>query len=520
MLSWNSNGEDEATGDTEEEVAEALIVLEGLTDKGYPTEIVAVLNKPTSLSLAGINLKTFIEKTHTSIYNDESNKNFVMTNSAYFDKTDLVENFATKVTAENFMEDKPDANIDQAKVVNISVERLAAKVKVELSETNIALANANEITIGEFDVKTGTNASEKRTIKIKITGWGLNATTKNSYAIKNIDATWTNTTTSLGFAWNDVSNFRSYWAKSTNYGEGTYPASFASVTNKSDKSANATVGLEASTGTDAANVTLNYVSWNELKAQMSKSLYCMENTNTKTILAGAAATDDAEAVAPAFYSAATQVVIGAQIIGGYDLVRYNRTLYTKEAFLARVLNEVNLDITKETTTTVDNVTTTTYSKLGVGDLKVVDIHDGKVTIEAADENAAWVVGTWAVVEGKDEFTKTGVYTGETLAARLETLDVKADYYNKGMMHYVIPIEHLRGGTFTYDNHVANVNEADYGVVRNHFYNLTINQITKLGASVYNPAEDIIKSTVDDTLWMVGASIRILSWKIVNQNVNL
>ena len=522
ILSWNSNGNDGTTTNTIEKVAEAVIVLEGLADKSYPTEIVAVLNKPTNLELKNKTLEQFYKETHGSIYNDDTNKNFIMTNSTYVDNTNLVNNFATKVTGNNFMEEKPNAQLDESKVVEINVERLAAKVKVGVDKDNEQF-NTDEITIGQFDVKTATDKTEKKDIKIEILGWGLNATTKTSYAIKNIDENWDFADFQWGdattFEWNDPTKFRSYWAKSTNYGTGTYPASFASVSKEAgNKEANTTLGTDASTATNA-EATLNYVSWNELSGNMDASLYCMENTNTKEVLAGTASTDDAQqATAPAFYSAATQVLIKAQIVNEETLVRYNRVLYTEDAFFARVLNEINLDITKKITAEDQTVT---YAKLSKDDLKVIDKHDGIVTIGVADAsaNAEWWLGTWAKVDGKDKFTEGSKYTG-SLTERLEALDVKAEYYNKGMMYYAIPIEHLRGGKFSYENHVAKVNEADYGVVRNHYYNVTINKISSLGTSVYNPAEDIIKPTVDGTLYFIGASINILSWKIVNQGVDL
>ena len=522
ILSWNSNGNDGTTTNTIEKVAEAVIVLEGLADKSYPTEIVAVLNKPTNLELKGKTLEQFYEETCKSIYNDDTNKNFIMTNSTYVDKTNLVDNFATKVTANNFMEEKPNAQLDESKVVEINVERLAAKVKVGVDKDKEQF-RTDEITIGTFNVKTGTKTSEDKSIKIKILGWGLNATTKTSYAIKNIDEEWNFADFQWGdattFNWNDPTNFRSYWAKSTNYGTGTYPASFASVsTSAGNKEANTTLGTDASTATNA-EATLNYVSWNELSGNMDASLYCMENTNTIEVLAGTASTDGAQqATAPAFYSAATQVLIKAQIVNEETLVRYNRVLYTEDAFFARVLNEINLDITKKITADDQTVT---YAKLSKDDLKVIDKHDGIVTIGVADAsaNAEWWLGTWAKVDGEDKFTEGSKYTG-SLAQRLEALNVKAEYYNDGMMYYAIPIEHLRGGKFSYENHIAKVNEADYGVVRNHYYNVTINKISSLGTSVYNPAEDIIKPTVDGTLYFIGASINILSWKIVNQGVDL
>ena len=172
--------------------------------------------------------------------------------------------------------------------------------------------------------------------------------------------------------------------------------------------------------------------------------------------------------------------------------------------MARVLNELNLDIWKKKSDTE-------YSQLSAADLEVKNIYDGKVTVVAKDAETEWFI------KSGDTYTKD---EGGLLADRIEALAVEAEYYTSGMMHYVIPIEHLAGGKFAYVDSEPTLNEADYGVVRNHFYNLTINKIENLGTSVYDPDEDIIKPTIDNTLYFIGASINILSWKIVNQDVNL
>ena len=104
------------------------------------------------------------------------------------------------------------------------------------------------------------------------------------------------------------------------------------------------------------------------------------------------------------------------------------------------------------------------------------------------------------------------------------------------MYYNIPIKHLRGGEMLTEkvptdayyysvndaegNLVFALREADYGVVRNHYYQITVNKIANLGKAVSNGDEDIIPNTDFSELYYVGASINILSWKIVNQGVNL
>ena len=485
ILSWNTNGVDQSTTNNVEKVAEALIVLDGLKNKENPKRIVAVLNKPTKMNLANKTLSELQQAltTESGIYNETGN--FIMTNSTY-EGTDVANNFATIITDDNFIQEEPDAAVTASNAVQIYVERLAAKVKVAVDADNEDLENTNEISLGTYTIKTGTKDQVTKELKIKIVGWGLNATTKNSFLVKSIDNNWTDKFTNL--TWNDAGNHRSYWAKSTNYGltDAKYPNSFADVENKTNK--------DESTGTDADAETLNYVSWNELTGELNKSLYCMENTNTAAILA------------PKYYSAATQAVVAAQIVGAESedvtLVRYNKTLYTADGFMARVLNELNLDIYKK----VDNTT----KQLSSEDLKVKNIYDGKVTIEAAKPSEVWYTDSQATTQAT-----TGL-----LADRINALGVEAEYYNEGMMHYVIPIEHLAGGKFAFVNNQPTLNEADYGVVRNHFYNVTINKIENLGTSVYDPNEDIIKPTVDNTTYFIGATINILSWKVVNQGVDL
>ncbi|WP_300851937.1 fimbria major subunit, partial [uncultured Bacteroides sp.] len=60
----------------------------------------------------------------------------------------------------------------------------------------------------------------------------------------------------------------------------------------------------------------------------------------------------------------------------------------------------------------------------------------------------------------------------------------------------------------------------YGVVRNHVYAANIHSLVGLGTPVYDPEEVIYpeKPGGDDTY--IAAEIRILSWRIVNQNIDL
>jgi len=51
--------------------------------------------------------------------------------------------------------------------------------------------------------------------------------------------------------------------------------------------------------------------------------------------------------------------------------------------------------------------------------------------------------------------------------------------------------------------------------------VTVNSLTKIGKGIFDPEEEIVPGKNDEKdTYYVGARINILSWKIVNQNVNL
>ncbi|MFQ6939570.1 Mfa1 fimbrilin C-terminal domain-containing protein [Alistipes sp. DJF_B185] len=95
-------------------------------------------------------------------------------------------------------------------------------------------------------------------------------------------------------------------------------------------------------------------------------------------------------------------------------------------------------------------------------------------------------------------------------------------YKDGLMYYNIPIEHLNNAATTTDAENKRVIPvAKYGIVRNHHYVVTVNSLTKIGKGIFDPEEEIVPGKNDEKdTYYVGARINILSWKIVNQNVNL
>lgn len=490
-LAMNSNGVDSSTDKNVEELSDAVVVLRNLKSNLYPVYMSVILNsddtwintniKDKSISDATSAVQTAIATVGTNAQVDWTN--FMMSSSSFGNGDERTGYFCTKLTPANFQESAEKA-VEAGNPVEAYVERLAAKVKVEFATT---LGKTGKI--GSFEVD-----GVDKDLYFKVSGWGLNATTKNSYCFKNIDATWTDTY--LGFSWNDAANFRSYWAKSTNYGGGDYPGTY----NSSDKHYE-----------NDANVTLNYITYNDLKVAIGSNAYCRENTNT------------AEIMGQNLSSTATSVLLGAQITDkegtALTLYNYNGKLYTADSYIAAALNDYEAKNTdklfwKKTTSSTGE----TYNKVDKADLEIKISADGyaHVKLKNADN---YYCGSRDALQTSSATPITTDDANKLLNGNTEyKYNTGCSYYKDGEMYYNIPIEHLRGGKYTDENY--ELKEGDYGVVRNHYYIITINSIKNLGKAVNDPDEVIVPNDEDSKSYYVAAKINVLSWKVVKQSVDL
>ena len=107
----------------------------------------------------------------------------------------------------------------------------------------------------------------------------------------------------------------------------------------------------------------------------------------------------------------------------------------------------------------------------------------------------------------------GEYTSTNVTDLLKAEIAKfapAKIWKTGMTYYFTPIEHLG-----IDNSVA-----EYGVVRNHVYQINVKSITGLGTPVYNPDTDVPTVVPESDESFVAAEIHVLAWRVVNQEVEL
>lgn len=236
-----------------------------------------------------------------------------------------------------------------------------------------------------------------------------------------------------------------------------------------------------SVATDATVTLKKNFTWNGLANAVGGVDYCLENTSDAT-------GDNTKAlVAVKFVDAADAPVTVAKLFA--DMMTIEGLKNTVANSLAATYYYDNAGT--KTSIAPEHIELVAAGATGHDSYKVT------YTLTAAAEALTWFV--------KDGST----YNAETAAninAKLATLE-KAQVWN-GMGYYIVNIEHL--GT-------KNIN----GVVRNHTYAINVEDIKGLGTPVYdgdNDVEEPIKP--EDSEAFIAAQVKVLSWKLVNQDVTL
>lgn len=467
-----------------------VVVLKELGRKNYPKYMVAVLNKPTGFlygNTLGEMQTVLADGNAEGIYypstaNNVTTDYFTMSTTSYTEAGRSAY-FVTEVKEENFLPE-PMTDINAiANTVTVYVERLAAKVTLNVSEQLVKDANGRypiKATVAGEDNSAGNDDVASEELYVELLGWKLNATAKRSYMVKNIDATWANG--DLGFTWNRPTDYRSHWGKSFNYGLSGYP--------------------ENAAGVPANSEYLNYVDLENGLTALGAPAYCAENTNTSAV------------VTADFPSAVTSILLKAKVCdasgNALDLVRYNGVLFRHDSFLEYVLSV--LKARNQHTVWYENGKdaqgNTKYTQIGKEYVKLENTGDGEVKAVFTNELE---IPLYA-----EDGSSCSEEIIDALNDDLAAASAGAVAYNGGLMYYNIPIEHLNNDAA--EN--GTVPEAKYGVVRNHHYVVTIDKLEKMGKGIFDGNEKIVPGDPNDDTYYVGAKINILSWKIVSQNVEL
>lgn len=236
-----------------------------------------------------------------------------------------------------------------------------------------------------------------------------------------------------------------------------------------------------SVATDATVTLIKNFSWNALSNTVGSADYCLENTTDVT-------------------GDNTKALVAVKFVDEND----NKVDVVKLFGEMMTIEGLKNSIATSLASTYYYGSTGSYTSIAPEHILLVAAGTSgddsyKVTYKLTDAAKAL---TWFVKEGST-YSAT---TTDVIESKLATFE-KAQVWD-GMGYYIVDIEHL--GT-------KNIN----GVVRNHTYAINVDDIKGLGTPVYdgdNDVEEPVKP--EDSEAFIAAQIKVLSWKLVNQNVTL
>lgn len=486
----------ETAGDDHDHTAEiktkAVLVLKGET-KAIPASVIAVINPEvldnTTLHSGTMTLSELRTSAIGSKFYDTTN-GFVMSNSVY---ESAGQDVCSTPVANNVF-----ASSDAAlkKPVDIYVERVNAKVNAKIdadyvrtNETEKAWSKNAEgkyqINVGNIDVTTyaeNTNATPtKKTYPVYavVQGWQLADADGKAEVCKQINTSWY--AGKLGISpWTTSDYHRCFWSKSVPFNFG------------------AQGGVNQPVNPKFEDIKLS------LSGDFSTTpVYTLPNTPTEVI-----------ANPTTSLNTLTKLIVAAKLVykdknGEYhsaQVCQYRGLTYLGEEAVKKQIVGGFARYFKKITTESGDV----YKSIEASDIAFKTVVPGSP--ESSGVKNYEVVATLASTVG-DLYVKNGetwtIASKDDINAALakETAQVRS---TDGATYYYTPIKHLgEAGKL-----------GEYGIVRNHSYQVTIQNIKGFGTPVYDPKKEIDPMIPSDENTYLAASIKVLSWRVVSSKVNL
>lgn len=468
---------------------QAVLVLNGESNVS-PASMLAVVNPEVGSSQLAENMVSRWSKMRTELIGKtfHNENGFVMTNSTYEDGgKDLC---TTLLSGRTFS--TKDKALDNP--VDVYVERINAKVKAFIAPDN---ANFVKVTtdetldgvnfngkyktkekVGDLTVTKSNGSTEDIQVFAYIEAWGVADENDQSTYYKQIDVqNWTDAT--LGFdgtdtPWSSRDYHRCFWSKGVAFG-----------------------------GTDPVHNPTNHP-FSEYKANLGDALYTLPNTPTNYIGATGKAYDNP------MKSELTKFLVTARLaytdasgkIFPAEICTYKGQKFLGQDNVKKVIADDLGTYYKMTTT----ATGTTYEKIEPTDIEFSTTTEGSSKLQDYQ----------VVAKLKSKITDLyrlsgGDYVPANMAdVKNELQAVPVEIHNGGRTYYYTPIKHLgKKGSI-----------AEYGIVRNHSYQVELNSIKGFGTPVYDPDKKIVPVVPSDDLTYLAARINVLSWRVVPSKVDL
>ncbi len=454
-----------------EKITQTVLVINGV-QSAAPAAIVAVVNPGTvdaakiqsgeTMRLSELRYSTVGSQFYKKDATTGAVSDFVMSNSVY---VNAGEDVCASLVAGHVT---TSAETAKAKPVDLYVERVVAKVTADVDNSAFKLGDGTNWDNTQYGTKDPVGQSGDYNVYAVIEGWGLANENGKAEVEKQVNKTWTDGT--LGFTpWTTADYHRCFWETS--------------------------VAFDAGAG---ANPSVN-PTFNQLKANMKDVLYTLPNTP------GSEVTDLKNNDLTKFAVAATLRYKDAA--GNWhdaEICRYNGVSILG---IDNLKKQVALTFSQYYTST----DATTYTQLSKDDIDFKDPDGTMQPYRVTPTLAADPAGTTKKYYTKTTSGTTPTFTEVDKATVLAAIEAdKAEIRKDGRAYYYVPIKHL-GGTGEL---------AEYGIVRNHFYKITLTGITGFGTPVYDPNKVVRPAvpTYEDTY--LAARVQVLQWRVVNQNASL
>lgn len=468
---------------------QAVLVLNGESNVS-PASMLAVVNPEVGSSQIDGNMVSRWSKMRTELTGQtfHDGNGFVMTNSTYEDGG---KDLCTTLLSGRTYSTK-DKALDNP--VNVYVERINAKVKASIAadNTNFEKVATDVIVdgvnfngkyktkekVGDLTVTKSDGSTEDIPVFAYIEAWGVADENDQATYYKQIDVqNWTDAT--LGFdgtgsPWSSRDYHRCFWSKGIAFG-----------------------------GTPA-HLPTNHP-FSEYKANLGDALYTLPNTPTNYLGTTGKAYDNP------MNSELTKFLVTARLAytdASSNTLPAEICTYKGQKFLGQdkvkkvIADELGIYYKMTSSTTAG----TTYTKIEPTDIEFSTTTDGSLKLQDYQ----------VVAKLKSSITELyrlsgGSYVAADMAVvKKEVQAAPVEIHNGGRTYYYTPIKHLgKKGSI-----------AEYGIVRNHSYQVELNSIQGFGTPVYDPNKNIVPVVPSDDLTYLAARINVLSWRVVPSKVDL
>ena len=497
-------------------------------------------------------------------------KYFTMTNTVYVDGEN---NIKTATSIDPATQIRPTMAEAQKNPIVVHVERVL--VKYSLDDTEFK-GPESKITLCSYEPeKGGGDAAESpnhynpwKTEDVKwevnITGWGVNATEKETFWFKNMtnneeklndwkfgqwDKNYDLNISQIG--WNDLTRLRSYWAVDPHYNGATVNGELGETSeNYPHQYRNAlddeTIVSGNNNSNNNDNYVLNYYSYNDLIGDTpndsygnhnGEHRYSVENTFDYSGQDGWFEVKNEEGhqfEGNDYKRTATHVVIGAELL--IDGSKTAKTLYQYDSYYWEATeNEDKYDDMS------DDLKRYMLEKI-IFNWSLGEGHRYKKLYKDLDETAEFTSADYdffeivpATVKGGDGRVMMQLKSGKNLhytddSGMKQTISSTdntnydeflknylceygtARRFGDGKMYYYTPIKHMYPTLDKEGKHYYSV--GSYGVVRNHWYKVKIKSILNPGIPVDEPDQPIIPNDDPDEDAYAAFEVVIQPWHVI------